>query len=54
VRRIFFFHKKNYDLNKIVSNDKRFMTDDIIKRLQEKGQSKMLLPLKEGLPLPHT
>lgn len=32
-----------------MSNGKRFMAYELIKRLQEKGLSKILLQLKEGL-----
>ena len=46
---ILFFPDEDYDLNKIVGNGKRFMAYDIIKRLEEKGHSKILLQLKEGL-----
>lgn len=46
---IFFFPNENYNLNKIVSNGKRFMAYEIIKRLEEKSLSKILLRLKEGL-----
>ena len=46
---ILFFPDEDYDLNKIVGNGKRFMAYDIIKRLEEKGHSKILLQLKDGL-----
>jgi REP element-mobilizing transposase RayT len=46
---ILFFPRKDYDLNKVVGNGKRFMAYELIKRLEEKGLSKILLQLKEGL-----
>ncbi len=46
---ILFFPNDNYNLNKIVSNGKRFMTYEIIKRLEQQGLTKILLQLKEGL-----
>lgn len=46
---ILFFPNKDYDLNKIVGNGKRFMAYELIKRFQEKGLSKILSQLKEGL-----
>ena len=46
---ILFFLNENYDLNKIVGNGKRFMAYELIKRLQAKGLTKILLQLKEGL-----
>jgi hypothetical protein len=46
---ILFFPDEHYDLNKIVGNGKRFMAYELIKRLQEKGPSKILLRLKERL-----
>ncbi len=46
---ILFFPNDNYNLNKIVSNGKRFMTYEIIKRLEQQELSKILLQLKEGL-----
>jgi hypothetical protein len=46
---ILFFPGEDYDLNKIVGNGKRFMAYELIKRLEEKGLSKILLQLKEGL-----
>ena len=46
---ILFFPDEKYDLNKIVSNGKRFIAYEIIKRLTEKGLHKILLQLKEGL-----
>ncbi|MCW3106137.1 MAG: hypothetical protein JWQ09_643 [Segetibacter sp.] len=46
---ILFFPSDNYDLNKIVDNGKRFIAYELIKRLQEKGLTKILLQLKEGL-----
>jgi hypothetical protein len=44
-----FFPNENYDLNKIISNGKRFIAYDLIKRLQEKELCKTILQLKEGL-----
>ena len=46
---ILFFPDEKYDLNKIVSNGKRFIAYEIIKRLTEKELRKILLQLKEGL-----
>ena len=46
---ILFFPHDDYNLNKPISNGKRFMAYEIIKRLQEKGEGKILLQLKEGL-----
>ncbi|MDB5247461.1 MAG: hypothetical protein JWQ40_1855, partial [Segetibacter sp.] len=46
---ILFFPNEDYDLNKTVGNGKRFMAYELIKRLQEKGLTKILLQLKEGL-----
>ncbi len=46
---ILFFLNEDYDLNKIVGNGKRFMAYELIKRLQAKGLTKILLQLKEGL-----
>jgi len=46
---IFFFPNEDYNLNKIVSNGKRFIAYEIINRLEEKRLSKILLRLKEGL-----
>ncbi len=46
---ILFFPNEHYNLNKIISNGKRFMAYEIIKRLEENGFSKILLRLKEGL-----
>jgi len=46
---ILFFANDNYDLNKIISNGRRFIAYEIIKRLEQKGLSKILLQLKEGL-----
>ncbi len=46
---ILFFPNADYNLNKIVSNGKRFIAYEIIKRLEERGLSKILLRLKEGL-----
>lgn len=46
---ILFFPNTDYNLNKIVSNGKRFIAYEIIKRLEERGLSKILLRLKEGL-----
>ncbi len=43
------FPNDNYDLNKIVSNGKRFMAYEIIKRTEENALSKIVLQLKEGL-----
>jgi hypothetical protein len=36
-------------LDKIVSNGKRFIAYEILKQLEEKEESKILLRLKEGL-----
>ena len=46
---ILFFPTDQYNLNTLVSNGKRFMAYEIINRLEAKGQSKILLRLKEGL-----
>jgi putative transposase len=46
---ILFFPNEYYNLNQFVSNGKRFMAYDIIKRLDQRGLSKILLRLKEGL-----
>ena len=46
---IIFFPNDNYNLNKIISNGKRFITYEIIKRLEQQGLTKVLLQLKEGL-----
>jgi hypothetical protein len=46
---ILFFPSEGYNSNKIVSNGKRFIAYEIIKRLEEKKLSKILLQLKEGL-----
>ncbi len=40
------FHKEGFDLNKIVSNGKRFIAYEIIKRVEEKGNLKLLHQLK--------
>ena len=40
---------EDYNLNKIVSNGKRFIAYELIKRLGLQGLSKILLQLKEGL-----
>jgi hypothetical protein len=44
-----FFPVEDYDLNKMVGDGKRFMAYELIKRLQEKGLSKIHVQLKEGL-----
>ncbi len=44
-----FFQNEHYNLNKVVSSGKRFIAYDIIKLLENKGLSKILLQLKEGL-----
>ncbi len=46
---VLFFPDEHYNLNKIISNGKRFMAYDIIKKLELKGISKILIRLKEGL-----
>lgn len=46
---ILFFPGDNYNLNKIISNGKRFITYEIIKRLEQQGLNKVLLQLQEGL-----
>jgi putative transposase len=46
---ILFIPTDQYNLNTLVSNGKRFMAYEIIKRLESKGLSKTLLRLKEGL-----
>jgi len=46
---ILFFPVEDYNLNKIVSNGKRFIAYELIKRLGLQGLSKILLQLKEGL-----
>ena len=40
---------EDYNVNKIVSNGKRFIAYELIKRLGLQGLSKILLQLKEGL-----
>ena len=49
VHSILFFANAHHNLNKIVSNGKRFIAYEIVKRLEAKGLSKILLRLKEGL-----
>ena len=49
VHGILFFPVEDYNLNKIVSNGKRFIAYELIKRLGLQGLSKILLQLKEGL-----
>ena len=49
VHSILFFPSSNYDLNKLVSNGKRFIAYDIVKRLQQDEHHDILLRLKEGL-----
>ena len=44
---ILFFLNDNYNLNKIVSNGKRFIAYEIMKRLEQQGLTKILLHLKE-------
>ena len=46
---ILFFPTDDINLNVLVSNGKRFVTYEIIKRLTQKGLTKILLQLKEGL-----
>ena len=46
---ILFFPGTDFNLNTIVSNGKRFMTYEIVKRLEQRGLTKILLQLKEGL-----
>lgn len=46
---ILFFPNEHYNVNTIVSNGKRFMAYEIIKRLEAKGLSKILIQLKDGL-----
>lgn len=46
---VLFFPTKDYDLNKLVGNDKRFMAYDIIKRLKVINRNNILLQLQEGL-----
>ena len=46
---ILFFPTEDDDLNKMVGNGKRFMAYELIKRLQDKGLSEILLQLKEEL-----
>ena len=50
---ILFFPSSNYDLNKLVSNGKRFIAYDIVKRLQQDEHHDILLRLKEGLTERH-
>jgi putative transposase len=46
---ILFFPTKEYNLSKIISNGKRFLAYELIKRLELRQQTKTLLQLKEGL-----
>jgi REP element-mobilizing transposase RayT len=46
---ILFFPADDFNMNIIVSNGKRFITYEIIKRLEQKGLTKLLSQLKEGL-----
>jgi putative transposase len=46
---ILFFPEDKFDLNKIVSNGKRFIAYELVKRLQQKRLTKILLQLIEGL-----
>jgi len=46
---ILFFPTDDINLNVLVSNGKRFVTYEIIKRLTQKGLTKILSQLKEGL-----
>src|SRR5690349_5165362 len=50
---ILFFPYDDYNLNKIVSNGKRFMAYELIKRLELRESTKILLQLKEGLTERH-
>jgi REP element-mobilizing transposase RayT len=43
------FPDKGFSLNKIISNAKRFMAYEILKRLSIKGEHELLLKLKNGL-----
>ena len=46
---ILFFPGEHYNLNKLISNGKRFIAYEIIKRLEQKRLTGILLRLKEGL-----
>ena len=46
---ILFFPTEDYNLNKIVSNGKRFMAYELVNRLEIQGATKIILQLKEGL-----
>ena len=42
---ILYFKEAGFDLNKIILNGKRFMAYEIIKRLKQKGKTKLLKTL---------
>jgi REP element-mobilizing transposase RayT len=46
---ILYFANQGFDLNKIISNAKRFMAYDIVKRLQDMGRQDVLEKLSAGL-----
>jgi REP element-mobilizing transposase RayT len=41
--------EKNFDLNKIIGNGKRFMAYELVKRLEEAGRADVLIRLMQGL-----
>ena len=46
---ILYFSGEGFDLNKVISNGKRFMAYEIIKRLEENKETALLTTLSESL-----
>ncbi|HRN56329.1 MAG TPA: hypothetical protein PLL71_07750 [Agriterribacter sp.] len=46
---ILYFKEAGFDLNKIISNGKRFMAYEIIRRLKQKGETTLLQLLSESV-----
>jgi len=46
---LIYFSKTDKPINKIVGDGKRFMTDEIIKRLKEKGREDILIQLRNAV-----
>ena len=49
VHAILFFPNANYNLNTIISNAKRFVAYEIIKRLEQLSENKILQQLEDGV-----